>query len=75
MTSDHFDRLTRLRESVYDLQEKVEQTPPQARPAVEDAILSSRGVEYATHVVERLTNNVENITRQHCEQGETSSVP
>lgn len=74
MTSDASSKLSRLREAVYDLQERVDRTPPQARSAVEEELLSVLGIEYATHVVTRLAENVENVTRQRVEQNETSPV-
>lgn len=74
MNSDASSKLSRLREAVYDLQEQVDRTPPQARSAVEEALLSVLGVEYATHVVSRLAGTVEHIARQHIEQNETYPV-
>jgi hypothetical protein len=64
VNNGHDDALARLRQAVHDLEDQINRTPEQARPAVWDALDGVMGIGYAIHAVNHVTEDIRNITRQ-----------
>lgn len=73
-TEPHLLRLDLLREAVCALESQVKDTPVPISPEVSGILFGSLGLDYATHVVERITSDLQNATRITTERHESSSA-
>lgn len=64
MNNGQEDALARLRQAVHDLEDQVNGTPEQARAAVWDVLDGALGIACAIRAVNRITEDIRNLTRQ-----------
>lgn len=68
------DRLVLLREAVYALEEQAGRLPDEIGPEQANVLFGALGLDYAIHVVQRVTSDLTNTMRIAMGSGESDPV-